>query len=290
MKIIAIIASYNEERFIRICLEHYLTQGIYVYLLDNESTDATVEIAKEYLGRNLIYIETLPRQGMFQSDAILKRKEELADELDADWLLHADVDEIRLSHEIGETLAEAVERVDSLGFNAINFMEYTFIPVIESPDHDHADFQKTMLWYYPFSPIHPHRLNLWKKQKKRWPGIKSFIRQIVNSRRLRFSTVNLRDSGGHIVKFTGIQPYPQDFILKHYQVLSIDHAIQKYVHKAFDPNEVSRGQHGWRASVKDCDIALPSESAMRFFSSDKELDVSNPLTRHLLVNQNENFK
>ncbi len=64
MRIIAILASYNERRFIRACLEHYLQQDIEVYLLDNDSTDETIDIASEYLGRNLIQIERTPRQGM----------------------------------------------------------------------------------------------------------------------------------------------------------------------------------------------------------------------------------
>lgn len=285
MKIVAILASYNEQKFIRACLEHYLEQGIEVYLLDNDSTDDTLAIAREYLGRNLIGIERIPRQGMYQWRKILMRKEQLADEIQADWLMHADPDEIRLAPDSTQTLAEAIADVDKQGYNAVNFMEYTFLPVRESPDHDNAEFQKTMRWYYPFAQRHPHRLNAWKKQRRRWPGAKVLFSELAHNHRWKVPSVNLRDSGGHVVQFHGIHPYPVDFKLKHYIVLSLEHAIQKYVKKSFDPKEIA-GSHGWRATAKEHEFLLPSQSRMRLYKSDDELDASNPLTEHLLVQQN----
>lgn len=283
MRIVAILASYNEQRFIRACLEHYLQQGIEVYLLDNDSTDGTLDIAREYLGRNLIGIERIPRNGMYVWQDILKRKEEIADRLKADWLMHADPDEIRVAPDSSQTLAEAIADVDRQGYNAINFMEYTFIPVRESSEHDNDGFQDTMKWYYPFAQRHPHRLNTWKKQPRRWRGPKALMREIMCNKRLPPS-VNLHNSGGHIVNFPGIRPYPTDFKLKHYIVLSLDHAIQKYVKKVYAPKEVESA-HGWRATVQEHDFLLPSQNQMRFYTSDDELDPSNPLKEHLLVKQ-----
>ena len=283
MKIVAILASYNEQKFIRACLEHYLQQGIEVYLLDNDSTDKTLDIAREYLDRNLIGIERIPRHGMYQWRKILMRKEELADEIEADWLMHADPDEIRIAPTSAYTLAETIAEVDQQGYNAINFMEYTFLPVRESPDHDNAEFQKTMRWYYPFAQRYPHRLNAWKKQSRRWPGTKAFLSELARNYRIAPS-VNLRDSGGHVVQFPGIHPYPVDFKLKHYIVLSLEHAIQKYVKKSFDPKEID-GSHGWRATAKEHDFLLPSQSQMRLYTSDDELDATRPLKEHLLVQQ-----
>ena len=283
MRIVAILASYNEQRFIRACLEHYLQQGIEVYLLDNDSTDGTLDIAREYLGRNLIGIERIPRNGMYVWQDILKRKEEIADRLKADWLMHADPDEIRVAPDSRQTLAEAIADVDRQGYNAINFMEYTFIPVRESSEHDNDRFQDTMKWYYPFAQRHPHRLNAWKKQPRSWRGPKALMREIVRNKRLPPS-VNLHNSGGHIVSFPGIRPYPVDFKLKHYIVLSLDHAIQKYVKKVYAPKEVESA-HGWRATVQEHDFLLPSQSQMRLYTSDDELDPGNPLKEHLLVKQ-----
>lgn len=282
MRIVAILASYNEQRFIRACLEHYLQQGIEVYLLDNDSTDDTLKIAREYLGRNLIGIERIPRQGMYQWNKILLRKEEIADELDADWFMHADPDEIRIPPRSGQTLAEAIEQADREGYNAINFMEYTFLPVRESPDHENDDFQKTMRWYYPFGPKHPHRLNAWKRQPRQWQGIKSFVRERVRNHRWGAPSVDLHSHGGHIVQFPYLKLYPIDFKLKHYILLSLNHAIEKYVKKEFAPEEIA-GSHGWRATAGQHDFMIPAAAQMRLFTSDDELDPSNPLSDHLLV-------
>lgn len=282
MRIVAILASYNEGRFMRACMEHYLQQGIYVYLLDNESTDNTLDIAREYLSKNLIGLETIPRGGMYQWNKILLRKEDVADEIDADWLMHADPDEIRVAPHSHQTLAQAIEQVDREGYNAINFMEYTFLPTHESDNHDNENFQKTMRWYYPFGPRHPHRLNAWKRQPRRWRGVKSFLREITRNRRWGVPSVDLHSSGGHVVSFPGIKPYPVDFKLKHYIVLSLGHAIQKYVNKDFAPEEIDN-LHGWRATAKAHDFSLPSENVMRQYTNDDELDPTDPMSDHLLV-------
>lgn len=282
MRIVAILASYNEGRFMRACLEHYLHHGVEVYLLDNESTDDTVDIAREYLDKNVIAIETIPRGGMYQWNKILLRKEAIADENKADWLMHADPDEIRIPPTSRETLAQAFERVDREGYNAINFMEFTFLPVRESDDHDNPDFQQTMRWYYSFAPRHPHRLNAWKRQPRRWPGLKPFASELLRNRRWGKPSVDLHSTGGHVVDFPGIKPYPVDFKLKHYIVLSLGHAIQKYVKKDFAPEEID-DLHGWRATAAAHDFSLPTSTEMRLYTTDDELDASNPLNEHLLV-------
>jgi glycosyltransferase involved in cell wall biosynthesis len=45
MRVIALLAAYNEERFIAGCIEHLFQQSVDVYLIDNSSTDNTVTIA-----------------------------------------------------------------------------------------------------------------------------------------------------------------------------------------------------------------------------------------------------
>ncbi len=194
MRAIAILATYNEERFIEACLENLVSQGIEVYLVDNESSDHTVALAERYLKHGLIDIEILPRAGSYSWKSILGRKEELATSLDGDWFMHVDADEIRLPPTSNLTLLEVIGRTDQAGFNAINFFEYTFVPTVESPDHDHPNFQKTMCWYYPFQPIYPHRLNAWKRQPER---------------------VDLASSGGHKVHFKNLRMCPESCPMRH---------------------------------------------------------------------------
>jgi len=108
MRVIGIIAAYNEEPVIRACLEHHIAQGIELYLIDNDSTDRTVAIAQEFLGQGLVGIETSPRQGLFDWRKLLLRKQQLAASLQADWFMNLGVDEMRLAPDQGQSLVEAI--------------------------------------------------------------------------------------------------------------------------------------------------------------------------------------
>jgi Glycosyl transferase family 2 len=262
MRIVAIIAAYNEERFIGACLENLFRQGVEAYLLDNQSTDETVAIAETYRDRGLIGIETIPRDGVYRWDEILERKEQLAGSLQADWFIHLDPDEIRLPPPSSRTLAEAFAAVEEAGCNAVNFVEFTFTPTVESPDHDHADFERTMRWYYPFLPSFPNRLDAWKKQA---------------------TAVELAWSAGHQVRFPGLRMYPESFRMRHYLFLSKAHAIRKYVQRTYNPVTLARGWDKWRSRLTAEMIALPSQDAMRRYTTDAELDASNPRKTHLLA-------
>ncbi len=262
MRVIAILAAYNERRFIDPCLEHLEQHGVDAYLVDNGSTDETVARAERWLGRNLVGIEELARgeESVYDWRAVLRRKEELAGELEADWFLHLDPDEVRLPPNRGQTLAQALETVEREGFNAVDFCEATFVPTHEEPDHDHPAFRDTLRTYYPFAPHPVHRLTAWRAAPQ----------------------VELASSGGHRASFPGLRPYPQRFPFKHYLFLSVPHAIEKYVERNYHPDEVRGGWHGWRATIAPDEIRLPSSSELRLTRSDEDLDFSEPRTTHCL--------
>jgi hypothetical protein len=262
LRIVALLATYNERRFIGPCLEHLRTHGIETYLIDNCSTDDTVEIAERQHDHGLIGIEKMPRDGTYNWHGLLRRKEQLAHELDADWFIHLDADEVRLPPRGMGTLAEALAEVDQAGYNAVNFLEFTFVPSREQPDHDHPDFMHTLHTYYPFCPEFPHRLNAWKAGAAKDP--------------------DLAGSGGHQVHFAGLRMYEHAFPMKHYLFLSLPHAIEKYVHRRYDLDEVNSGWHGWRARVTQSDLRLPGESELRIARSDDDLDPSEPRRSHYI--------
>ena len=198
-----------------------------VYLIDDGSTDRTAALAAGYLGRGLIGLETLPHDGTFRLRRQLERKEELAAELDADWFVHQDVDEFRISRR-SRSVAEALAEADGQGFTAVDFLEFTFVPTREVPDHDHPEFRSTMRWYYPFRPRPHDRVNAWKRQEKR---------------------VELAWSGGHRVRFPGLRRAPRALAMRHYLCLSPAHAARKFVERRYDPAELASGWHVWRASL-----------------------------------------
>jgi hypothetical protein len=255
VKIVAMLQTYNEQRFIGQCLDHLAEHGIDVYLVDNESSDDTVAIAERRLGKNLLGIETLARDGHFALNPQLRRKEELAQSLDADWLMHLDTDEFRVSPDRGRSLSQAIAEADEAGYNAINFLEFIFVPTRESPDHDHRDFLQTMRSYYPVLPQFPHRLNAWKRQA---------------------GPVELIHSGGHVVRFPGLRMAPRSLYSRHYVFLSVPDVARKFGPKRYAPDELASGMHAWRARVTPAKIELPSERDLRTYVADDLLDPSDP--------------
>jgi len=261
VRIIALLATFNEQRFIGSCLDHLARHGIDAYVIDNDSTDDTIAIVRQFAGRNVIGIESFPRHGSYPWRTILERKESLAAELDADWFMHADPDEIRLPPVPEQTLAEAFAQADAAGYNAVNFMEFTFVPTRQSPDHDHADYLRTMRWYYPFEPVFPNQLKAWKKQ---------------------LGPIDLASTGGHRVEFPGLRMCPTSFPMRHFLYLSAAHAIRKYVRRVYDPSELAVGWHRARARLTAENIVLQDESALRVYEGDGRLDASQPLAAHPL--------
>jgi hypothetical protein len=261
MRVIALLAAYNEERYIANCLDHLIAHGVDAYLIDNESTDNTVKIAEGYLGRGLVGIENMPRLGRHVLSEKLARKEELAFSLEADWFMHVDLDEVRLPPRSGITLAKALAEVDAAGYNAVNFLDFVFVPTQEAPNHDHRDYQTTMRSYYCFEPFELQKLNAWKRQS---------------------TPVNLQARGGHKAQFEGRRIYPIPFKQRHYHFLSVEHAIAKFVGRPYIQKEIEQGWHGWRHYLKPEMVTLPSQSELLTYTSDDELDASHPSKQHFL--------
>jgi Glycosyl transferase family 2 len=262
MRVVAIIQAFNEERFIARCIEHLVEQGIWVYVVDDASSDSTLTVAERYLGRGVIGIEELGAHEVHNWRQICQRKEELAARLDADWLIHHDADEFRISPRRRQSLAEALRKFDEAGYNAVNFQEFTFIPTRESPDHDHPAFQRTMRSYYPFAPFHPHRLNAFKRQD---------------------GPIELAWSGGHQVRFEGLAPAPASLYMRHYLFLSHDHAIRKYVrHRPFATETLGAGWHSFRPRLRPEMIVLPSARDLLTYRGDRHLDAAAPRVTHVL--------
>lgn len=261
---VAILATYNEERFISGCLKHLIDHGVGVFVIDNCSTDETLKIVESYQNQGVIGIESFPRtHGVYRWRDILQRKEQLAMEIEADWFMHMDADEVRLPPNSGETLVEAFAEVDRKGFNAVNFLEFTFVPTREAPDHEHGNYEQTMQSYYPFVRNFPFQIKAWKKQR---------------------SQVSLADSGGHRVLFPDLRVYPESFKMRHYIFLSATHALRKYHARVYDAGEIKEGWHGWRAKLHAEKIELPSKGKLNVYTTDDELDISNPRTTHISEN------
>ncbi len=171
-----------------------VTQGIEVYLLDHCSTDNTIGQAAKWLGKGLLHVELFPEEAGYPQLSkdkyiwtdILKRKEELAAMLGADWYIHHDADEFRESPFPGISLRSGIFLADLLGFNAIDFALLNFRPTDNSfaPGRDVRESLRWFEWGEEFNSL---QIKAWKNTG---------------------GTVDLTTHAGHSVLFQGRQTFP----------------------------------------------------------------------------------
>jgi glycosyltransferase involved in cell wall biosynthesis len=265
MKVVALLAVRNEERYLERCLEHLYRQEIETCLIDNGSTDRTLEIARSFLDRGVVRIEYLPFTGVFELGAQLLCKERLAAEIQADWFIHYDADEIRQAPKPYTTLREGIEAVDRSGYNAIDFDEFVFLPTTDEESFEGHDYVEEMRYYYYFEPDSPdrYRINAWKKHPE----------------------VDLHTFAGHKVVFPGLKVSPDPFILRHYIVLSRAHVIEKYTKRGFSASEMAKSWHGDRASFRVDEFSFPAKDRLKKLDAVGDFDKSEPWKSHPLFSR-----
>jgi hypothetical protein len=222
--VIALVAAYNEEDVIGQVIADLVGQGVQVYLVDDGSTDATVARAEPWLGRGLLAVERRPAAATGSWAALLRRKEELARELPADWFLHHDADELRESPWEGITLRDAIGRVDRLGYDAIDFEVLDFWPTGEGDGFRPGDDLRTAFTHWaPSQAFNKPQVKAWKKN----------------------AAVELVTSGGHEARFPGRRVFPLRFLCRHYPLRGQAHGERK-VFRDRQPRLGAEGrERGW---------------------------------------------
>jgi len=94
-----VILTKNEERNIKDCLESVFGWADEIIVVDDESQDRTVEIAKRYTDR--IFIKKMDTEGRHRNWAYSKAKNE--------WVLSLDADE-RVTEELKKEIGETINR------------------------------------------------------------------------------------------------------------------------------------------------------------------------------------
>jgi len=236
-RVLALIAAFNEADIIGQVVGALIEEGVEVYLLDHSSSDGTAAAAARFLGRGLLRIERFPEDSGFTPaevaahpwECILRRKQQLAGELDAHWFIHHDADEFRESLWPDLPLVEAIGLVDREGYNAIDFEVLDFPPVRDglSPGDDVRQafpyYERSRLW-------NKVQIRCWKKQ----PG-----------------AVDLVSSGGHEVVFHGRRVFPFRFLVRHYPIRSQAHGERKVGQERRPRLVAAERERGWHRQYDD---------------------------------------
>jgi hypothetical protein len=248
-RVVAFMAAYNEEDIIVQSIKKWTDQGISVHVLENWSTDATYDLAKELESQLPVTVERFPREGpseYFDWGAMLERMEILSREIEADWFIRRGADEVLVSPWPDVSYRDALYVVDQAGFNCIDHTIVEFHPVDDGfemgMDHEayfrHFDFKNLS---------HPSQRKAWKNCGK------------------PISTIA---SAGHDVLFDGRRVFPFKFLLKHYSFRSQRHGEKKVFRERkarWNPKERARGWHIHYDSMQEGHRFVQSPTDKAFF-------------------------
>jgi hypothetical protein len=230
LRIVAIIAAFNEADIIGQTVRHLIEQGIFVHLIDDGSTDCTDVALAPFLASGFLSVErsafvseASADRGVFQWTRLLSRKEQLSRELEGDWFLHYDADEFRESPWGHLDLRNGIELVDRLGYNAIDFAVLNFWPTDTDVDSG-GDVQRALRYWDPAPRFDRVQVKCWKKT----------------------AAIDLVTSGGHDARFDGRRVFPIRFLTRHYPIRSQSHGQRKVFEERkprFAQEERARGWH-----------------------------------------------
>jgi len=245
LSICAVIAVRNEELYLPVLLPMLAAQSIDVAIIDHQSTDSSRRICSEHNGNPVVLMMTLEYEGVYSQTKQLEAKRLVYSRLPHEWVVHQDADEILEDAGPGRSLRNAIEEADRLGYNALNFDEFVFLPEPEA-DYRGTDFYHSMLRYYFFEP-----------QKNR-----------LNRAWRRDLAVDNLQTGGHVLGGEGLRLFPENHNLRHYIMLSYEHGKSKYLHRRFGEEDLQRGWHGGpfgdRLNFTDRNLQLPAASPYLF--------------------------
>ena len=262
VRLTAIIAVRNEALYLRRCCEHLERHGIQFAIIDNDSTDDTRVIAESFSGRGLACVVSHPYPGYYDWTGLLTRKEQLARELDGDWFMHLDADEIPEPPRRHDSWLERIAAVDGEGYTAINFDEFVFAPITEDERHEGRDYVEEMHYSYFFEPRPQRLIRAWR----------------------RTAHVDLAGSAGHTVQLDDRRVYPVNCVLRHYIALSMDHLRRKYLReRVYSPDELAKGWHAMRSRLSLETIRTPPREELFDVRTDQDWTRSRPQQRHLFV-------
>ena len=255
----AVLCVRNEAKHIHRAISDFVNQGIDVVVIDNGSIDQTLQICSDFLGHGLLSIEALPWKGKFDLSHQLEMKNEVIKNLNHDWVIHTDADEWMHSSMEGETLLEGITRISKNGYNVINFEEFVFLPTRDE-EYKLDRYNKEILSYYYFSPHKQRLMRAWN----------------------RSLSCDNTISGGHKLIGEGVSVSPESFILRHYIVLSYEHAIQKYTQRLFSERDLAKDWHKKRLDISSHKLKLPYPHNLKQLDrwDSYNFDFSNPKKEH----------
>lgn len=236
----AIMTIRDEARHLPHAVQHLLSEGIDVVVLDDGSRDGGPESLDRLIGQGLLEIRRRPRSDTMRLRELLHWEETVIKELRHDWVIHVDADEWLMSPQGRGQLLGLINEADRAGATAVNFEEFVFMP-IDNLDLG-EDPRRHMFHYYFFEPSKRRLMRAWR----------------------RGAGLSNRQRAGHRLEGDGLVVHPVNGILRHYPIVTPAHGLQKYGNRRYPSDEVEKGWHRNRLALIEADhIPRPSGQVIR---------------------------
>lgn len=260
LRICAIIAIRNSSSTLSRVLQHLASNQIDVIIIDNQSSDSTLSIVDDFFGYSVISILSVKHDGVYRWQKLLEVKEYIASQVEHDWIIHQDGDEILEAPSL-ESLREFIERCDKGGVDIIDCDEFVFLPV--EAGICSLNFVECMKHYYFHSPDGRklHRVQRRQQSKGGWA-----------------------QTGGHELDSTGRTISREKIRLRHYIGTSYDDLRITYLTRVFDGEELRRGWHVRRVATDMQFIKEPLSSDLISLEIDGWV-TAHPHSKHPIFNQ-----
>lgn len=225
--VLAVLAAFNEVDIVELQLRHLLDQGIRCHVLDNWSTDGTYETVQRLMRDHPVTVERFPLQGptgTFDLTRLLERLEEIVAASDAHWIIHHDVDEIRLPP-WEATLREALWTVEQCGYNAVSHRVVQHHPTGEDGPADAPLLERLPWCEFERFEGNAHQVKAWRNT-----GVRPIIAGVA----------------GHDIAFVNRRVFPLRFALHHFPIRSQEHGERKVMRERrarWNAEERARGWH-----------------------------------------------
>ena len=215
------VPVFNDGDIIKEVLEHLISQGIEPVVLDNGSTDGSFEICQEFFNKGLIGLQRY-ESNKFLLMEILRKLYDMALVKSPDWLIINGSDEFLESGQNDSTLKTAISKIDSEGYNLIQFNVFNFFMTENNQNSEKSVKEK--MKYYSFD--HDDNYRAWKFH----PGISPELK------------------GGHSPIFPSDLKYqicPTKFVLRHYRFRSKEQADRKMKERLIRNKGTAETRTGW---------------------------------------------
>jgi hypothetical protein len=245
----ALMSGFNEADVLDHSILHMLKQGVNVHYIDNWSTDSTADriaaLQKSWNGPTQLTYELWPkdRPEAYNWIDILRRKEELTLQIDADWFMHVDVDEVRESPWGPDiSMRHSLYMVDRLGYDGIEFVQLVFRAIKGATEFKpYTDFVQHLEYYKTTKRGEQDFI-----QVRAW---KNLCKDRENMDDPSLPCVDIHSKGGH--QFFHVNPerarkvFPVKFINRHYPIRSQAHGERKVLRERMPRYNKKERSNGW---------------------------------------------